>query len=602
MRINCPQCGFFRELPDTKAPVTPTMATCPKCRHRFRFRPEPTPATPASHLPVGEEGVSSWRRGSPTKLDRQQPPPAAWEPLGDAGENAALDPAEAHAVADDATFATPPAATARPQDHSPSPHDVPEQRQWADPDAGNPSASEAATDDALDPPSHWAQPVAPEQPVLRRPLDPEPPLRSRARTKAAPGAPRQPAAPTLPPMTDEAALPPVADEPALARPPRSARSAAPAPQPEKAAPRSMPPAAPEISIPPVVPEDSSPQPEPEQRTPAEPLVAPTASLRPSGTGPAEHPIPATPAEPLVAPLAPVAPAPAPAPPAVAPQLAPVQADADQTPPASDTLPPETSKPVDTPGPAPRADGVRDIWARLQAMDDNRSKKRRADHHRPAEDEPDAPPRDAVVDPIPWERQDAYGFFPGLFLTLKKILLQPMEFFGSLPEGRPKTKALVFSLLISEFLLVIDFLWSLMNLRVRVGGPAQQDALQAMGNSPSLYFLAALLLVPVALSVGIYLDAWFTHLLLLLFRSNKKGFNETFRVLCYSSAPTVLSAVPVAGQLLSPIILIWYMALQAIGLKKCHEGAYTQTLAAIFIKWSIYLFLTLAVLQSITPGQ
>ena len=142
----------------------------------------------------------------------------------------------------------------------------------------------------------------------------------------------------------------------------------------------------------------------------------------------------------------------------------------------------------------------------------------------------------------------------------------------------------------------------MNLRVRVGSPAQQDALHAMGNSPSLYFLAALLLVPVALSVGIYLDAWFTHLLLLLFRSNKKGFNETFRVLCYSSAPTVLSAVPVAGQLLSPIILIWYMALQAIGLKKCHEGAYTQTLAAIFIKWSIYLFLTLAVLQSFTPGQ
>nr|WP_254845346.1 hypothetical protein [Desulfovibrio sp. DV] len=73
------------------------------------------------------------------------------------------------------------------------------------------------------------------------------------------------------------------------------------------------------------------------------------------------------------------------------------------------------------------------------------------------------------------------------------------------------------------------------------------------------------------------------------------------MLCYSAAPTVLSAVPVAGQLLSPVILIWYMALQAIGLKKCHEAAYTQTLAAIFIKWSIYLFLLLAMLQSFTPS-
>ena len=578
MRINCPQCGFFRELPDTKAPVTPTMATCPKCRHRFRFRPEPSPASPASHLPLGEEGVSSWRRGSPTKLERQQPPPATWEPIDDAGENAALDPVEAHVGADDATFAPPPTATARPQDHSPAPHDVPEQAQWADPVAGQPSGSEPAADDDLATPSHWAQPVAPEQPALRRPLDPEPPLRSRARTKAAPGAPRQPVAASLPPVSAEAALPPVDDEPALGRqtgPTQLAQSAEPAPQAEKAAPRNMPPAAPEISISPAAPE--SPQPAPEQPTPAEPLIVPAP---------------------------PVAPAPVPVPPAVAPQAAPVRAVAAPIPPASDTPPPtpEPSKPDDTPGPVPRADGVRDIWARLQAMDDNRSKKRRADHQRPAEDEPDAPPREAVVDPIPWERQDVYGFFPGLFLTLKKILLQPMDFFGSLPEGRPKSKALVFSLLISEFLLVIDFLWSLMNLRVRVGSPAQQDALHAMGNSPSLYFLAALLLVPVALSVGIYLDAWFTHLLLLLFRSNKKGFNETFRVLCYSSAPTVLSAVPVAGQLLSPIILIWYMALQAIGLKKCHEGAYTQTLAAIFIKWSIYLFLTLAVLQSFTPGQ
>jgi len=109
-------------------------------------------------------------------------------------------------------------------------------------------------------------------------------------------------------------------------------------------------------------------------------------------------------------------------------------------------------------------------------------------------------------------------------------------------------------------------------------------------------------VPVVLSVGIYLDAWLTHLLLLLFRSAKKGFNETFRVMCYSAAPTVLSAVPVAGQLLSPIILVWYMALQAIGLKKVHDGAYTQTLAAIFIKWSLYLFLLLAMLQSIAPGH
>jgi hypothetical protein len=299
-----------------------------------------------------------------------------------------------------------------------------------------------------------------------------------------------------------------------------------------------------------------------------------------------------------APVAPRAPAPAaraavpPSPTSAAPQARPAEEAAAPQEPRADDAPKEQ---------AVRGDGVRDIWARLQALDDRKASRPRQEHQRPAEDEPEEPAREVVVDPVPWERQDAYGFFPALILTLRKILFQPMEFFGNLPEGRPKSKALVFNLLISEFLLLIDFMWSLAGLRARIGSPGEHDALSVLGSSP-LSFLLALLLVPLVISVGVYLDAWVTHLLLLLFRSTKKSFDETFRVLCYSAAPTVLTAVPVAGQLLSPVILVWYMALQAIGLKKCHEGAYTQTLAAIFIKWSIYLFLLLAMLQNITPGQ
>ncbi len=253
------------------------------------------------------------------------------------------------------------------------------------------------------------------------------------------------------------------------------------------------------------------------------------------------------------------------------------------------------------------DGVRDIWARLQAMEDEPLHKRR-EKSRPRprdedeDDDADEGSREAETDPIPWERLDAYGFLPGLFLTLRQILSRPVEFFSAMPSGRPKGKALVFNLLISEFLLVIDFMWSLFGLRAKLGDPGHADAMGLFASTPSVAFLVALLLVPVALSVGIYLDAWLTYLLLLLFRSARKGFNETFRVLCYSAAPTVLSAVPVAGQILSPVILVWYMALQAIGLKKAHEGAYTQVLAAIFIKWSLYLFLLLAMLQSFAPGR
>lgn len=566
MRITCPQCGFFREIPDTKAPVTPTMATCPKCRHRFRFRPQPTSAAEESFV-AAEPGVSSWRRPA-ARQERVATPPAAWESLEEPAVEAAPEdfaPSGPAPVAD-ATFAPDPAPRA---DAMPEPEELP------------------ADDDAVPPPTHWEQQPEPRQPLVQRrrldaldeqdePTAPPRPTKSAAKRKPAPTAresvatPAQPArqpglAPKPEPDFSDADLPDEAPSDVARRirarveqgldptpAPEPVAAAAPEPEPE-AAPEPAP-AAPRVAKPQA---ESTPQPRvatPKVETPAAPQPQPQA--------------------PVAHDAAPPAPAPAPA-----------------NDPADDQ-PQETTV---------RADGVRDIWARLQALDDRKAARPRLDHQRPAEDEPEEPAREIVTDPVPWERQDAYGFFPALILTLRKILFQPLDFFGNLPEGRPKSKALVFNLLISEFLLLIDFLWTLAGLRARIGSPGQHDALSVLGSSP-LSFLLALLLVPLFISVGIYLDAWVTHLLLILFRSTKKSFDETFRVLCYSAAPTVLTAVPVAGQLLSPVILVWYMALQAIGLKKCHEGAYTQTLAAIFIKWSIYLFLLLAMLQSFTPGQ
>ena len=449
MRITCPQCGFFRELPDNKIPVTSTMATCPKCRHRFKFRPDPI-------APRERDGHGSdWREDTSARSEE----PSSW----------------------------------RRREHRP------------------------------------VEPVPAPEPT------PEP-------------APERPIAPA---------------------PRETARPAAPVAAPE----------------PPEVPESVV--------SPASVAAAPT-SVSPS-------PSPRVEADPLFPPEPPAAAEPAEAP---APQPAPVEPVA---PVASEARPLDepAAPPRETPAAAkPRSrrgidkDGVRDIWAKLQAMDDGAASRKRARTAEAPEDDAATEAAPPVTDPIPWERPEGYGFFPALLLTLRQILLRPTAFFTAMPEGRPKGKALVFNLLISEFLLVIDFLWTLIGLRA--GGQAELSG--SLPASTGLSFLIVLLLVPPALTCGIYLDAWITHLLLLLFRNARKSFSETFRVLCYSAAPTVLSAVPVAGQILSPIILVWYMALQALGLKKIHDGSYTQILAAVFIKWSLYLFLLLAMLQSFTPGR
>lgn len=318
------------------------------------------------------------------------------------------------------------------------------------------------------------------------------------------------------------------------------------------------------------------------------------------------------------------------------QEAPEQAPADREAPGmtDETDPAETSRPKARPLRAD-PDGVRDIWSRLQAMDGGSRDSRLPPE--PARPEPEAAPepqpeaedqprvvnnratRRAVKDDqdggegpdaaeaperdgVPWERLEAYGFFSGLVLTLRRILFQPVDFFESMPLNAGKAKPLVFNILIGEFLLLIDFMWSLLGVHAKFADTGQTGALGAMTGMPHQFgFLLALLLVPFFLAVCAYLDAWLTHALLVLFRSAGGGFSGTFRVVCYSAAPTVLSAVPVAGQLLSPIILIWYMTLQAIGLKKVHGAAYAQTLAAVLFKWSLYLFLFLAAMQSLVPA-
>ncbi|EGJ50966.1 Protein of unknown function DUF2143 [Desulfocurvibacter africanus subsp. africanus str. Walvis Bay] len=44
MLIKCPECGFSRDVPEEKLPASVSLATCPKCKSKFKFRnlPEST--------------------------------------------------------------------------------------------------------------------------------------------------------------------------------------------------------------------------------------------------------------------------------------------------------------------------------------------------------------------------------------------------------------------------------------------------------------------------------------------------------------------------------------------------------------------------------
>jgi len=262
-----------------------------------------------------------------------------------------------------------------------------------------------------------------------------------------------------------------------------------------------------------------------------------------------------------------------------------------------------------PPPGQEKDGVRDIWARLQAMD--------------AMDDDGAPtsgtsPRSAGQDftggdsgadgegeafdggEPPWERQERFGFFTGLVLTLKKILFQPVDFFESLAPGRGVVKSMVFYLVILEFMLLVDFLWIFIGIQTNVLDQSQLGNL----NLPDFSgpgFLISLILTPVIFAGGVCLFSLVLHGLLTVFQCAARGVGDTLRVVFYGAAPMILYAVPVTRLIMLPVIVIWIIALQAIGLKKVQGGPYANTLAAIFIVWSICMFAFGALLKVALPG-
>ncbi len=224
----------------------------------------------------------------------------------------------------------------------------------------------------------------------------------------------------------------------------------------------------------------------------------------------------------------------------------------------------------------------DIWSKLEAMEQDT--RRRADN----EVEP-------VDDAIPWEHLDRHGFLNGFASTIFKIMFKPLSFFGNMARDERETpkigKALVFNILISELIVLMDFVWLFVGARTKLaGGEEARELLHVLSDSPGLELLVFMLLIPFMFAIAAYIDAGLIHLLLMVFRGAKRSFAHTFRAICYSGAPLIILAIPVAGQVLSPMVMVWSMSLQAIGLQRVHGIASTQALAAVLIKWTLYVLL------------
>src|SRR5215204_5052212 len=114
-------------------------------------------------------------------------------------------------------------------------------------------------------------------------------------------------------------------------------------------------------------------------------------------------------------------------------------------------------------------------------------------------------------------------------VVRRVLLQPGAFFAGLPRQGSFLGPLVF---------------------VDVPGGITW-LFGARGDQGFLVFVGGLVIAPIAATVGIYLSALVTHLLVILVvGSGHSGFGATFRVVSYSSVTSLLGWLPFIGWIFS----------------------------------------------------
>lgn len=199
------------------------------------------------------------------------------------------------------------------------------------------------------------------------------------------------------------------------------------------------------------------------------------------------------------------------------------------------------------------------------------------------DPPEEVTKDGEIE-VPWERLDIYGFFPGIWETIKRAMLRPAAFFQAMPVGSGQIKPLIFYLLVAEFQIVLQMLWDMTGVTSGMTGEGE-----AMGIS------AVMLLVgyPIILTMLLYVMAVLVHACLNMVGGATRGFEGTFRALTYGSAPMVLTLIPFVGPLVGAI---WSLVVTFLGYKYIHRTTTAKVILAMLLPLIPFILL-LAIVMS-----
>jgi hypothetical protein len=189
---------------------------------------------------------------------------------------------------------------------------------------------------------------------------------------------------------------------------------------------------------------------------------------------------------------------------------------------------------------------------------------------------------------PWEKRSDLGLWQGIYKTFKAVLFSPEEIFRTMTYKGGIKEPLAFGLLLGSIGSMFGFFWQFLMMS---GSLLAIDHEVMSHFTMSLIFFGIIIISPLFVTITIFLASAILHLLLLVVKGGKNGFEATFRVVSYSQATQIWGLIPFVGGLIGGL---WILIVQIIGLREIHETSYLRVILALLIPLALVLLLVMAI--------
>lgn len=206
----------------------------------------------------------------------------------------------------------------------------------------------------------------------------------------------------------------------------------------------------------------------------------------------------------------------------------------------------------------------------------------------------------------WDKSLQGDYVNAFFNTVKKSILKPVEHFEEVRDGRGYLKPLVYITVISMFVFLCAAAYQAgfqaiavsMDMASKVRGTLFPFFAFSAPLTVFVLAVSTLIGVPLFVIVMTFIQAGICHLCLMIVSAANRGYEGTFRTICYASGPQVIQILPLLGGFVGPL---WQMALTIVGFKVVHRTSYVRSVVAVFLPMMICCGLILLIIVAIAGG-